>query len=99
MIYIYFLRCYLLLPPKGELAHQQNSHVSWVFVPKADVDPSAYTQAKYYLEWKDAIIVEYDALMRNHTWYVVLLLEGKFVVVCKCVYETKYDVYVKTQET
>ena len=33
---------------------------------------------------------EYRSLMANDTWDIVPLLKGRKLVICKCVYRTKY---------
>jgi hypothetical protein len=36
---------------------------------------------------------EYRSLMENDTWDLVPLLKGRKLVICKCVYKTKYVLY------
>lgn len=39
--------------------------------------------------WKNAMDVEFDALLRNKTWHLVPPLKGKNVIDCKWVYKIK----------
>ena len=41
-------------------------------------------------EWKDAMIEEYQSIMKNDVWDVVLRLEGKSVVTSKWIYKIKH---------
>ena len=43
-------------------------------------------------EWKDAMIEEYQSIMKNDVWDVVPRPEGKFVVTSKCIYKIKHVV-------
>jgi hypothetical protein len=40
--------------------------------------------------WKSAMTLEYDALMKNRTWHLVPPIKGKNVVGCKWVYKIKW---------
>jgi hypothetical protein len=53
-------------------------------------DPSTYAEAKGKPEWEKAMVVEYDSLIKNHTWDLVPLPPGKNLVGCKWVYKTKF---------
>jgi hypothetical protein len=55
-------------------------------------DPSTYVEAKGKPEWENAMVVEYDSLMKNNTWNLVPLPPGKNLVGCKWVYKTKFIV-------
>jgi len=39
------------------------------------------------LEWEQAMTVEYDSLLKNKTWSLVLLPLGKNLVRCKWIYK------------
>ena len=43
-------------------------------------------------EWKDAMIEEYQSIMKNDVWDVVPRPEGKYVVTSKWIYEIKHAV-------
>ena len=43
-------------------------------------------------EWKDAMIEEYQSIMKNDVWDVVPKLEGKSVVTFKWIYKIKHVV-------
>jgi hypothetical protein len=37
-----------------------------------DVDPTIYEEAAENQEWKDSIVEEYQSIVKNDVWYVVL---------------------------
>ena len=45
-----------------------------------DKEPSNYEEVAEKKEWKDAMIEEYQSIMKNDVWDVVPRQEGKFVV-------------------
>ena len=54
-----------------------------------DKEPSTYEEATKRKEWKDAMIREYQSIMKNDVWEIVLRLEKKSVVTSKWVYKIK----------
>ena len=58
-----------------------------------DKEPSNYEEATKRKEWKDAMIEEYQLIMKNDVWDVVPRLEGKSVVTSKSIYKIKHAVY------
>ena len=55
-----------------------------------DKEPSNYEEAMEKKEWKDAMIEEYQSIMKNDVWDVVPRQEGKFVVTSKWIYKIKH---------
>ena len=55
-----------------------------------DKEPSSYEEAVKQKEWKDAMIEEYQSIMKNDFWNVVPRLEGKSVVTSKWIYKIKH---------
>ena len=55
-------------------------------------EPSNYEEAAEKKEWKDAMIKEYQSVMTNDVWDVVLRPEGKSVVTSKWIYKIKHAV-------
>ena len=53
-------------------------------------DPTSYAQAQGKPQWEQAMIAEYESLMKNKTWSLVPLLIGKDLVGCKWFYKTKF---------
>ena len=49
-------------------------------------EPSNYEEATEKKEWKDAMIEEYQSIMKNDVWDVVLRPEGKSIVTSKWIY-------------
>lgn len=52
--------------------------------------PSTYEEEKGKNVWEATMQEEYNPLMKNGTWELTTLLEGKNVVGCKWTYRTKY---------
>ena len=57
-----------------------------------DKEPSNYKEVAEKKEWKDAMIEEYQSIMKNDVWNVVPRLEGKSVVTSKWIYKIKHVV-------
>ena len=54
-----------------------------------DVGPSSYTSSIEKKVWKDAMLEQYQLIMKNGVWDVVLRPEGKLVVTSKWIYKIK----------
>ena len=48
-----------------------------------DSEPSSYEEASGQWIWKDAMMDEYESIMKNDVWEIVLRPEGKSVVTSK----------------
>ena len=55
-----------------------------------DKEPSSYEQAAEQKEWKDAMIKEYQSIMKNDVWDVVSRPKGKSIVTSKWIYKIKH---------
>ena len=55
-----------------------------------DKEPSSYEEVVERQEWKDAMIEEYQSIMKNDVWDVVLRPEGKSIVTSKWIYKIKH---------
>ena len=55
-----------------------------------DAKPLNYTKAVEKKVWKDAMLEEYQSIMKNDVWDVVLRLEGKLVVTSKWIYKIQH---------
>ena len=55
-----------------------------------DKEPSSYEEAAEWKEWKDAMIEEYQSIMKNDVWDIIPRLEGKLVVTSKWIYKIKH---------
>jgi hypothetical protein len=42
-----------------------------------DYEPSSYEEEAYQQVWKDVMTQEYQSIMKNDVWEIVLRLEGK----------------------
>jgi hypothetical protein len=55
-----------------------------------DSKPSSYEEAASQRVWKDARMEEYQSIMKNDVWEIVLRPEGKSVVTSKWIYKIKH---------
>jgi hypothetical protein len=55
-----------------------------------DSEPETFAQAVDVQVWRDAMLEEYDSIMRNDVWEVVQRPVGKSVVTSRWLYKTKY---------
>ncbi|KAJ9553489.1 hypothetical protein OSB04_017534 [Centaurea solstitialis] len=59
--------------------------------PSPDTEPTSFTIANRYPQWRNAMAEEYSALMRNGTWTLVPRVPNSNVVDSKWVYKLKRD--------
>jgi hypothetical protein len=57
-----------------------------------DSEPSSYEEASSQPVWKDAMMEEYQSIMKNDVWDIVPRPKGKYVVSFKWIYKIKYVV-------
>jgi hypothetical protein len=55
-----------------------------------DSEPSTFVEASKHQVWKDAMIEEYDSILKNNVWVVVPRPRGKSVVTSKWLYKIKH---------
>ena len=55
-------------------------------------EPSSFEEAVDQRVWTEAMVEEYDSIMRNEVWEVVPRPEGKSVVTSRWIYKVKYVV-------
>ena len=56
-----------------------------------DYEPSSYEEAANQQVGRDAMMEEYQCIMKNDVWDVVPRPDGKFVVTSKWIYKIKYE--------
>jgi hypothetical protein len=56
----------------------------------SDTEPQTFAQAVDQQVWREAMLEEYDTIMHNDVWEVVLRPVGKSVVTSRWLYKTKY---------
>lgn len=54
------------------------------------VEPSNYKEASQYDEWRATMEEEDEPILKNKTWDLVELLEGKEPIGCKWLYKPKF---------
>ena len=47
---------------------------------------------QHKIKWKDAMIEEYQSIMKNDVWEVLPMLEGKYVMPSKSIYKIKHAI-------
>lgn len=57
-----------------------------------DAEPTLYEEATKHWVWKDAMVDEYNSIMKNEVWEVVPRPKGKSVVSSKWIYKIKHSV-------
>jgi hypothetical protein len=57
-----------------------------------DTEPSCHGEAVGQQVWQDAMTEEYQSIIKNDVWDIVLRPEGKFVVTSKWIYKIKHPV-------
>jgi hypothetical protein len=55
-----------------------------------DIEPSCHGEAAGQRVWQDAMTEEYQSIMKNDVWDIVLRPEGKSVVNSKWIYKIKH---------
>jgi len=58
-----------------------------------DSKPSSYEEEEKQQVWKDAMMGEYQSIMKNDAWEVVQRPKGKSFVTSKWIYNIKHVVY------
>jgi hypothetical protein len=51
-----------------------------------------YEEATSHLVWRDVMMEEYQSIMKNDVWDLVLRPEGKSIVTSKWIYKIKHTV-------
>jgi hypothetical protein len=55
-----------------------------------DAEPDTFAQEIDQQVWREAMLEEYDSIMRNDVWEVVSRPVGKLVATSRWLYKTKY---------
>jgi hypothetical protein len=57
-----------------------------------DAESSSFEEATNQQVWQDAMVEEYNSIMKNDVWDIVLRPEGKVVVSSKWLFKIKHAV-------
>ena len=57
-----------------------------------DEEPTCFEEASKKKEWLDAMIEEYQYILKNGVWEVVLRPKDKSMVSSKWIYKTKHSI-------
>lgn len=63
-----------------------------------DAEPSSYTKAVEKKVWKDAMLEQYQSIMKNYVWDIVPRPKGKSLVTYKWFYKIKHATYGNIQK-
>ena len=55
------------------------------------VEPTNYKEASQFDEWRATMNEEFESIIKNHTWDLVELPEGKIPIGCKWLYKPKFN--------
>ena len=55
-----------------------------------DSKPSSFEEARCQQVWKDAMMEEYQSIVKNDVWDIVLRPEGKYLITSKWIYKIKH---------
>jgi hypothetical protein len=58
-----------------------------------DSEPSCFEEATSQQVWKDAMMEEYQSIMKNEAWDIVSRPKGKSIVISKWIYKIKHTAY------
>ena len=83
-------------PPKREVRESKaperfSSYMAQV-IRLHDTIPTTYKEAFVHQVWRDAMMEEYNSIMKNGVWHVVMRPEGKSIVTSKWLYKIKHVV-------
>ena len=53
-------------------------------------EPSSFEEATQHDVWQEAMVEEYDSIMKNHVWEVMPRPQGKKVVGSRWIYKVKH---------
>jgi hypothetical protein len=63
-----------------------------------DSEPFCYEEASSQLVWRDAMMEEYQFIMKNDVRDIVSIPEGKFAVTSKWIYKIKHTTDESTEK-
>ena len=63
-----------------------------------DVEPIYYEEVAKNKVWKDAMIEEYQSIINNDVWDVVMAPKEKLVVISKWIYKTNHSAYLSIEK-
>jgi len=56
-----------------------------------EIDPSSFEEVVEKPVWVDAMVEEYDSIVRNNVWEVVLRLPDQSMVGSRCLYKVNHE--------
>jgi hypothetical protein len=80
--------------PKGSFRESKRPQKFFIYVAPMskiiDSEPSTFKEATKQQVWKDAMMEEYQSIMKNDVWEVVSRQEGKSIVTSMWIYKIKH---------
>jgi hypothetical protein len=89
----------LLVVPSERERDLRDIHAMPTMSHIIDSEPSCYEEASSQPVWRDAMMEEYQSIMKNDVWDIVLRPEGKSVVTSKWIYKIKHTVDKASRST
>ena len=81
-------------PPRKEVRESKAPKRFSIYMPQVtslrDTVPTTYEEASTHQDWRDAMMEEYNSIMKNGVWEVVPRPKGKLVVTSKWLYKIKH---------
>ena len=75
---------------KKSRASERFSSYMAVVTSLSELEPTTFEEASKHQVWRDAMMEEYNSIMKNGVWEVVPRPEGKSVVTSKWLYKIKH---------
>ena len=63
-----------------------------------DSEPTTYEDASRHQVWKDAMVEEYQSIMKNDVWEIVSRPEEKSIVISRWLYKIKHGANVSIEK-
>ena len=81
-------------PPRREVRESKAPERFYSYMAQVtslrDTVPTTYEEASVHQVWRDAMMEEYNSIMKNGVWEVVSRPERKSVVTSKWIYKIKH---------
>lgn len=69
----------------------RSQHTYFALMTLYEIEPQKFEEANENQKWKNAMQIEYDALIKNKTWELVPPPHNRNIINCRWIYKLKYD--------
>ena len=73
-----------------KISNPYSSYVALMMCDLVDQEPTNYEESVHKKEWVEAMMKEYQSIMKNGVWYIVPKPKNKSVVSSKWIYKIKH---------